>query len=67
MVINMIGRCAECGKRRKLYYAVGSTINALWCGQCIAARREAIETVYEIPEKPTFPFLAKQNNKTVIW
>jgi hypothetical protein len=52
MVLNMIRRCSECGKRRKLYHAVGSTINALWCANCIAKHKEAIETVYEINEEP---------------
>jgi len=46
----MIGRCSECGKRRKLYYAVGSTINALWCSECIAKHKDNIQKVYEIPE-----------------
>jgi hypothetical protein len=44
----MIGKCSECGKRRKLYHAIGSTINALWCANCIAKHKEAIETVYEV-------------------
>jgi hypothetical protein len=47
----MIRRCSECGKRRKLYHAIGSTVNALWCASCIAKHREAIETVYEIDEE----------------
>jgi hypothetical protein len=50
MVLAMIGKCSECGRRRKLYYAVGSTINALWCAECISKHKDNIEKVYEIPE-----------------
>jgi hypothetical protein len=49
--IKMIGRCSECGKKRKLYHAIGSTVNALWCAECISKHREAIEWVYEISDK----------------
>jgi hypothetical protein len=54
MVLNMIGKCSECGKRRKLYHAVGSTVNALWCANCIAKHKNAITQVYE-PEPHASP------------
>jgi hypothetical protein len=51
MVLAMIGKCSECGKRRKLYHAIGSTINALWCSECIAKHKDNIWRVYEIDEE----------------
>jgi len=44
----MIGKCSECGRRRKLYHAIGETINALWCAECISKHKETITRVYEV-------------------
>jgi len=45
--VTMIGKCSECGRRRKLYLAIGNAVIALWCANCIAKRRDSLYSAYE--------------------